>query len=217
MSREAGFSIADIDSGFVADPKVVALARRLHDQNVTAAYCLLYLSLVLASWKAGKRLTLDEGAPAWWTDSLDDARGHLEAVDLLDVDGRIHDRAWEGWFGPASARREERREAGRRGGHAKARNQRPASSVVARPKQSHNGNQAKLYPTVPTGPTGSNQRDGRRPPDVAEEADPSPVPCAACGLLVAAGDKSTWALNNEAQVVHRACLTTAKPVASLIS
>ena len=106
MTRADGFEIADTDTGMMADPKILALSRRLHDTIRTAAAVTLYDSVRLASWRAGRRLTLDETAPGWWLDSFEDLAGELGAVGLLDSERRIPLHAWEGWFGPARDRRQ---------------------------------------------------------------------------------------------------------------
>lgn len=120
MSRDDGFAIADTDTGLMADPKVLALARRLRDSTRTGAALALYDAVRLASWKAGERLTLDETVPGWWLDPYDDLADALVEVNLLDDERRIPERAWEGWYGPAFDRRERFRELGARGGRANA-------------------------------------------------------------------------------------------------
>lgn len=105
MSRNDGFDIADTDTGLMADPKVLALARRLRDATRTGAAITLYEAVRLASWKAGRRLTLEETVPGWWLDPVDDLAAALEAVGLLDAEHRIPGHAWLGWYGPAFERR----------------------------------------------------------------------------------------------------------------
>jgi hypothetical protein len=116
MNREDGFPIADIDVGLFHDPKVIALARGARDERVTAARLALYLGLVLQSWAAGDRVTLDEAIPAWWMGDLEDDRGALCDVGLIDAESRIPDTAWTGWYIPAFDRREKRRQSGAEGG-----------------------------------------------------------------------------------------------------
>ena len=116
MTRGEGFEIADTDTGMLADPKVLALARRLHDSTRTLAAVGLYDAVRLASWKAGRRLTLDETMPGWCLDPMDDLAAHLVAVGLLDAEERIPGHAWIGWYGPANERREDRRRSGQIGG-----------------------------------------------------------------------------------------------------
>lgn len=106
MSRDAGFSRADIDTGLLADPKVGRLVRQLRDpQGVAAAMCI-YTGLVLASWREGRRVTVDECLPAWWIDDAAIVQGQLAAAGLVDMDGRIPEHAWTSWYEPANERRE---------------------------------------------------------------------------------------------------------------
>ena len=106
MSRGDGFEISDTDTGMMADPKILALARRLRSSVQTLAAVALYDAVRLASWKAGCRLTLEETLPGWCIDPIDDLTGHLVAVGLLDGEHRIPAHAWAGWFGPAYERRQ---------------------------------------------------------------------------------------------------------------
>ncbi len=99
MSGRDGFSRADIDTNFFHDPKAVALARRLQNDCLTMAYLGLYQATVLASWKAGHRVTLIEAAPAWWLSNLGVPETELRAVDLLDDEGRVLEHAFEAWAG----------------------------------------------------------------------------------------------------------------------
>ena len=105
MSRGLGFEVADTDTGLMADPKVLALARRLRDATRTGAAVALYDAVRLASWKAGQRLTLEETAPGWWLDPIDELAAALEAVGLIDDEHRIPAHAWAGWYGPAVERK----------------------------------------------------------------------------------------------------------------
>lgn len=99
MSGRDGFSRADIDTNFFHDPKAVALARRLQNDRLTMAYLGLYQATVLASWKAGHRVTITEAAPAWWLSDLSAPETELRAVELLDDEGRVLEHAFEAWAG----------------------------------------------------------------------------------------------------------------------
>lgn len=101
MTRDQGFRNADVDTGLMADLKVVALSRRLRDPVRTMAAVGLYVSVCLASWAEGRRLTVEESAPAWWFESVDDLAAHLVAVDLLDIEHRIPAKSWRNWISPA--------------------------------------------------------------------------------------------------------------------
>ena len=149
MSREDGFGIADVDVALLDDAKVRQLVRSTRDEGVAARCLIGYTAVLLASWRQGQRVTLDDAAPLWLTD-LDDLAARLRAARLLDDERRIPEKPWTGWFGPAWERREERREAGRKGGYAKARGR---SSATAEPEQSHGEPLADLYPSVPSVPS----------------------------------------------------------------
>ena len=163
MSREAGFVVADIAVALLDDPKVRRLVRSTKDEP-TIARCLVgYLATLLTSWSQGERVVLEDAAPIWLT-AADDLTVRLVAVELLDADGRLPEQAWNAWFGPAWRRREERREAGRKGGLAKA----AGVGVVAESEQSpssaraepgHRSSVALPDPTVPTEPTDPGRTD----------------------------------------------------------
>lgn len=148
MSRDDGFAIADIDTGLLADPKIVALARRLRDPVQTAAHVALYVGLILESWGAGERLTFDAALPAWWLEDAGAIRANLAGVGLIDESGRLPDHAWTGWYEPARNRREARRAAGSKGGQTKPRSSNAPTSLKPRSSDA----QATLNPTGPTGP-----------------------------------------------------------------
>ena len=152
MSRDDGFAIADVDTSFFADPKVVALARRLRDPVQTSAHLALYQALVLGSWGAGARITFDEAVPALWLEPPDEIRSNLAAVGLIDADGLIPKRAWTSWYLPAHTRREALRDSGRLGGTTSGTNRRKTScepSVEQRPTDA----QPTLNPSVPSAPS----------------------------------------------------------------
>ena len=115
MSRDE-ITRADMDVGFYADRKIGALARLLREPVTTAAYAALYDATVRASWKAGRRLTLEESLPAWWLAPFDDAMSALIAVALLDAEGRVLEHAWASWYLPAAERIADARVAGMVGG-----------------------------------------------------------------------------------------------------
>ena len=150
MSREEGFAIADIDVGLYSDPKVIALARRLRDPVKTMAYVGLYHAAVLESWAAAQRVSIVDAAPAFWLEPLDEVQQLLEAVGLVDADGRPIETAWRSWFTPAWQRREKRRAAGREGGLASGR-----SRAEATAEQSPSNAQATPNPSVPSPPSES--------------------------------------------------------------
>lgn len=115
MNR-TGFPRADIDVALYHDPKVVKLARRMRDPVQTITRLGLYQALILASWSAGERVTIEDAAPAWWTDDLDEVARDLADVGLVDHEARIPHKAWEAWYGPARDAREDRKFEGSIGG-----------------------------------------------------------------------------------------------------
>lgn len=208
MSRDDGFPIADVDVRLLDDAKFRALWRRLRDPGGMYQATTLYLSVILASWSAGERVTLNEAVPTW-ADPYEGIVAELEAVGLIDADGRLPEHAWDGWFGPAHARREERREAGRRGGLARA----AASRATAEPEHSRGeALPVRTVPSVPSGPT--EPPEPRRARAVIAEtttnghtAPSSPVDlrtCPTCGEEVDDRDRDTVeVINRRGQLAHR--------------
>jgi hypothetical protein len=165
MTREDGFEIADTDTGMLADPKVLTLARRLHDSTRTLAAVGLYDAVRLASWKAGRRLTLAETTPGWCLDPVDDLAAHLVAVGLLDSEQKLPEHAWAGWYGPAHERREAKRTGGRISGyisHGMTPELARAKAVQPLPQLSPGIAGSVLDPSdpsIPTGPSGPTTDD----------------------------------------------------------
>jgi hypothetical protein len=163
MSRDDGFAIADVDTSFFADPKVVALARRLRDPVQTAAHLALYQALVLGSWGAGARITFDDAVPAWWFEPVDEIRSNLAAVGLIDADGRIPRRAWTSWFLPAHTRREARRESGRLGGKTSGEPSVEQRPTDAQPALNPSVPSVPSVPSAPSVPAGQQPTEASRP------------------------------------------------------
>jgi hypothetical protein len=99
MSREIAFADANLDVGFLDDPKVRALVRSTRDEAVVARCLVAYVAVMTESWEAARRVTLDDAAPLWLT--TDDLLELLVRHHLLDPDGRIPARAWRARFLPA--------------------------------------------------------------------------------------------------------------------
>jgi hypothetical protein len=112
MSREAGFTTADIDTAKYHDAKVAALWRNVHDEAVMARALIVHDATVLASWGAGERVTAEDAAPLWMAD-IAEAVAALVAVHLLDDAHKVPLRAWKSYFGVAKDRREHKREGDR--------------------------------------------------------------------------------------------------------
>ena len=114
MTRAGGFAHANLDTSFLDDPKLRALRRRVGVQR--SEHCVvLYLALVLESWRSGRRMKVNEAVQDWQDVDEDDVRA-LRAVGLVDRTERIPKASWDGWYGAAAGRREQLREAGRKGG-----------------------------------------------------------------------------------------------------
>ncbi len=187
MSSRDGFSRADIDTGFYHDPKVLALARRLRDDALTMAYAGLYQATVLASWNAGRRVTLAEAAPAWWLSDLDSPLAELQAVSLLDADGLVLEHAFAAWAGRLIDAREAAAAAGREGARRRWHPDEPpeaeteASPVdqASPPDRGAMGSPMHQPASRPDGlPTSRSGRPGphARTRDGGADVDPSPAP-----------------------------------------
>ena len=146
MSRDDGFDVADLSTGHLDDPKVKALWRALGpDQDRMSRALLLHLATLIASWRQGTRVSVDEAVPVWLDPDAELVAALVDAK-LLDRTGRIPVRSWKGWFGPAWERREARREAGRKGGQASGKHRlsiaepdRPTGRSVRTVRQDRNG------------------------------------------------------------------------------
>ena len=159
MSRDDGFSIADIDSSYFDDAKLKELWRRLRNEDAMARAVCLHLSALLASWRQGERVSIDNAAPLW----LDDKGGELAAIlhdlDLIDLDGMLPEDSFGRWFGAAVNRRAARREAGRAGGLASAqRRSSKRSPKVKQPSTLAEPDRPSVRPSVR--PTASDAREG---------------------------------------------------------
>ena len=180
MTRADGFMTADVDTGLLDDAKNRVLWRRLQDPALMCQAVTIHLATLLASWGAGERATVDESVPVW----LDPAPAVLEAlvaVGLLTTDHRLPEHAWDGWFGPAWTRREERRESGRKGGLAKANRTPSPSRALAEPERSQS--EALPGPSGPSLPTRPSSR--RRARNATGEGTTTPDDaCGICGQRI---------------------------------
>jgi len=189
MSREDGFSIADVDTSMLDDPKFRTLWRRLRGRAAMGQAVTVYLAAVLESWRSGERSTADDAAPTW----LGDVSGPvaaLSAVGLLDEAGKVPEHAWLSWFVPAFDRREARRAAGSIGGQHKASNARaslqqsPSGALPVRPSVRSD------RPAVP-----SRNDDFLKDDDdhAAQAYARGPITCARCGGVILGGALKTGA------------------------
>jgi hypothetical protein len=143
MSRDEGFPIGDRSTRTLYDVRLVRAARKVGLSAVVA-----WDAIVDASWEAGHRVTFADAVDILPYDlgDTDAVLAALVSIGLLADDGCIREESWQTWYQPAYDRREERREAGRRGGLAKARN-------LAALEQSQSTGVAEPYPSVPSVPS----------------------------------------------------------------
>ena len=87
--------------------------RRIVGPELAAVAMLAYVLVVLASWREGRRLALEEAAPDWLEVPPGVGPGLYEA-GLLDSEGRVPANAWRGWYGAAAERRGTQRDRWRR-------------------------------------------------------------------------------------------------------
>lgn len=107
MSRDDGFAIMDVSSDLANDPKVRKLWR--HAPDHAGAAFVAYVATMGESWKAGRRVTIDDAWPA----HVPFDKAAVEAlvhVHLLDRRGLIVVKAWKGWYEVARERRDKSRE-----------------------------------------------------------------------------------------------------------
>jgi hypothetical protein len=162
VSRDDGFTVADMDTTFFADPKIRNLWRMLGDESRMARAVVLYLATVLESWRSGGRVLVTDSAPVWLPldSELIEA---LKAAKLLDSNGRLPIRSWKSWHDPAQMRRDARRESGRLGG-LRAKGQRSYSDATALLQRPDSDGVAKPHPSVrtvrPTVRPGAPAREG---------------------------------------------------------
>jgi len=97
----------DVSTSLLDDPKVRKLWRHAPDHAPVAFTA--YVATMAESWKAGRRVTIDDAWPAFLTFSQP-AIEALVHVGLIDDDGCVTPKAWRGWFAPARKRRQQSRD-----------------------------------------------------------------------------------------------------------
>lgn len=111
MSRDDGFAVMDMSTDIINDPKFRKL-NRLHNGSTPIAF-MAYVAVIAESWKAGRRVTVENAWPALIP--FDNAICQAMCdVGLVDRSGRIPLRAWQGWYAQAHKRREASRESWRK-------------------------------------------------------------------------------------------------------
>jgi hypothetical protein len=107
MSRD-GFTRMDVDTRWAYHRK----ARRLQRLYPTdwPTYMAAFWALLGEAWIAMSRdLTLDDAWVPAIPCTLEEAQAALTAAGFLDPDGRVPDRSWDDWFGPAYERTTKRK------------------------------------------------------------------------------------------------------------
>lgn len=159
--REAGFRSADIASDLFGDPKVKRLGREY--PHLFAEAMVVYLAVLLDSWRSGSRVTADDSWPLQLpAEHHDEILAALSTVGLIDRKNLIPSKAWASWFGPAQDRKQQRIDAGRLGGRQRVANERKRRSsasqaaLEAEPEPSLSPAQpdpSYPFPSVPTDPS----------------------------------------------------------------
>lgn len=102
MSRDEGFDVMDVSTSLLHDPKVRKLQRELPDRWPVAM--VAYVSAMAESWKAGRRVSVEDAWPVALPFDQDCADA-LTTHGLTDESGHIAMRTWRSWFGKAKSRR----------------------------------------------------------------------------------------------------------------
>ena len=111
MSRDDGFAVMDVSVDLVNDPKVRKLFR--HAPSHAAVAFMAYVATMAESWRAGRRVNVDEA----WPSVLPFSRPAVDAlisVGLLDRHGLVLLKTWRSWYEVARDRRSEHRQRWRR-------------------------------------------------------------------------------------------------------
>jgi hypothetical protein len=197
MSRLEGFAIADVDVNVLSDLKLRRLRASLDEAEANAT-TLLYLAVVLSSWRDGERLAAIEALSP--VAATPDRIAILQVVGLLDRDGLLPEHVWEGWFRPAWDRRESKRAGGVEGNKrrwsAKARPS-PTESASDTATESHPDSDSvspSLRPSSPASP-GRHGRPGKETVVVSRPNGHAPAaPFCACGAPNEGPHRSTCTL-----------------------
>jgi hypothetical protein len=162
MTRSEGFAVMDVSTSICDDSKFRRLQRETPEQ-VAIAFTA-YIATMAESWKAGRRVTVDDAWPSFipYDAGVIDA---MHRVKLLDGAGRVMRKAWDEWFELARQRRDTARERWTRSNaqRSAARSQLPrgngadtAATVplrsspirTVRPSESENGFTAEPSPRI---------------------------------------------------------------------
>jgi hypothetical protein len=107
MPRSEGFDVMDVSTSVCDDPKFRRLFRDAPE--LVAPAFAAYLATMAESWKAGRRVSVDDAWPAFlpFDQAVVDA---LIRVALLDRRGLLSPKGWRSWYEPARERREKSRD-----------------------------------------------------------------------------------------------------------
>lgn len=112
MSREP-LARMDIDTRWPYHRKCRALQAAFSTD--WPSYWCAYLAVLGESWAAGERMTIRDA----WVPSLpvtiEAAAEALASIGLLDKSGKVPQKSWDEWFGPAAARIDSLKARGRMG------------------------------------------------------------------------------------------------------
>jgi hypothetical protein len=207
MARGEGFGIMDVSTDVANDPKFRRIQRQAPE--LVAPAFAVYIALMAESWKAGRRVSIDDGWPAFmpFDPKVVD---QLTAAGLVDRHGLIALAAWQTWFMPVRARRAALRErwsranANRHGQAIREANTAASSrgdaAVTARlPRGSRPDTAAiRSVPSVPS----ERKRTDERPKGETNGRDLAT--CPGCGDELHPGDPGVRA-DRVGQLWHEAC------------
>lgn len=165
MTRTDGFAVMDISSDVVNDPKFRKL-QRSSPEHVAVAFTA-YIATVGESWKAGRRVSIEDAWPAILPFDAGACEA-LRAAGLLDRNGYPTARSWNGWFTPARKRRDATRDRWRRANDKRlAESTNDSADAPLMPRGSHADTGAipsvPSVPSVPGEPREPSQVHARRP------------------------------------------------------
>lgn len=168
-----GFATADVSVSLLDDDRVRKLARSVEEPRVETAI-VVYLAVLLASWREGRRVAAEDAVPLWLPlERLLDADEDLRSVGLLDRRSKIPARAWSKWYDPVEARRDRNRErwarynASRTGGAAELPRGNGAATPPSVPFRSD--------PAVPSSPSRGSAKRTRSKTDDERTTTGGPV------------------------------------------
>lgn len=176
MSRDDGFTVMDVDTGIVNDPKFKRLCRLTPE--LYAAALVAYVALLGDSWRLGRRVTIEDAWPPMlpWSDAV---VASLRTVDLIDASGFVVMETWSRWYGPAADRQKRARARwARYNAKRNGETTEDPTATTQEPRGSDAGTATSVRPSDPSVPTegpptptsggnGSSRTNGTNPRAVA--------------------------------------------------